>query len=260
MPKSIFSPLRPPFQAYLHWIYNSSVDDRLRWIQENMTPDPQARLLDCGCRDGEGTMIIAERIGTRNVSGLDYTYRVLKQSRDRGITVLCSNLNNPIPIKSNTYDAIYAINLVEHLIDPALFIQEIYRILRPGGYFLLDTPNLASWHNVFALLIGRQPFSGPNLTNMEDAELTVVRELHRNAHGLPKDGPLPEHGEQELTRHIVVIAYRSMLDLVRAKGFQIQIARGFGYYPLPPFLARLFERIDPAHAHHICLRLVKPAR
>ena len=118
--------------------------------------------------------------------------------------------------------------------------------------------NLASWHNIFALLIGRQPFSGPNITNMEDAEVAIVRELHRSDHGLPEEGIQAEPGEPELTRHIVVIAYRSLVELVQRQGFRIESKRGFGYYPFPPLLARGLQRLDPAHAHHTCIKAVKP--
>jgi SAM-dependent methyltransferase len=251
--------LRRSLQSYLQWIYEVSRDARLHYLEQQIDVDSTAHLLDCGCREGEGSLVIAAQAGTRHISGIDYTFSVLKQAHLHGIIAICADLNVPIPLKSGTYDVIYASNLIEHLVDPALFIAEAYRMLRPGGYLVVDTPNLASWHNIFALLIGRQPFSGPNLTNMEDAEVAIVRELHRTDHGLPEEGPSLEHGEQELTRHIVVVAYHSLLDLLRTKGFHILSARGFGYYPLPPLLARLFERIDPAHAHHTCVKAVRPA-
>lgn len=223
-----------------------------------MEKNSEAHLLDCGCREGEDTLLVADWAGTKYVTGLDYTLHVLTQANQRGILPVCCDLNRAMPLKSNTYDAVYASNLIEHLVDPNLFIGEVYRVLRPGGYVLLDTPNLASWHNIFALLIGRQPFSGPNITNMEDGEVAIVREIHRSDHGLPEKGVLAEHGEQELTRHIVVIAYRSLLDLVRRWGFHIESARGFGYYPFPPLLGRGLQRLDPAHAHHVCIKAIKP--
>jgi SAM-dependent methyltransferase len=39
--------------------------------------------------------------------------------------------------------------------DPA--IEEMARLTRPGGYVLISLPNLASWHNRLALLLGYQP-------------------------------------------------------------------------------------------------------
>jgi hypothetical protein len=38
----------------------------------------------------------------------------------------------------------------------------------------------------------------------------------------------------------------------------VEHALGFGYYPLPPGLARLASRVDPAHAHHMVVKARKP--
>jgi SAM-dependent methyltransferase len=150
-----------------------------------------------------------------------------------------------------------ATDVIEHLINPSVFVKEMYRVLKPGGYMILDTPNLASWHNIFALLIGIQPFSGPNITTMEDSDLGLVRQMHRVTHGLKEEGDFHEHGELELTRHILVIAYKSLINLLKRSGFIIEKEYGFGYYPLPPFLAHLFQRFDIRHAHHLVIKTRK---
>ena len=147
--------------------------------------------------------------------------------------------------------------VVDDEVDWLSPLAEMYRVLRPGGYAMLATPNLASWHNIFALLIGLQPFSGPNVTTMLDAELAMVKRMHRRAYGLPADGPIDDPSEPEGLRHIVVIAYRSLLRLMAGAGFRVEYARGFGYYPLPPLLARPMARIDPWHAHHLVVKVRK---
>jgi len=252
--------IRNWLKRYLTAIYASSSKER-RMVQENaVTHDPQARILDLGCREGDGTIRMGARAGSQYLYGVDYNSRVLKLAAEKGITTLLADLNRSIPLCDNSFDIIIASDVLEHLVEPFIFTAEMYRVLRPGGYMILDTPNLASWHNIFALLIGLQPFSGPNITNMEDGELGVVRDMHRTDHGLAVDGDVQIPKEKDVNRHIVVIAYRSLVNLIKRQGFMIVEARGFGYYPFPGMLARIFQQINPAHSHHAYIKAVKPPR
>jgi ubiquinone/menaquinone biosynthesis C-methylase UbiE len=250
--------IRKLLKNYFTYIYNRERTER-RAVQENlMEHNPRAVVLDCGCREGDYTIRMTRGVGSPHLIGLDYTASVLKLAAQKGITPLRADLNKNIPLTCGSVDVILASDVLEHLVNPALFVSEMFRVLRPGGYLILDTPNLASWHNIFALLVGVQPFSGPNITNMEDAEIGLVREMHRSDHGLPEQGENIEQPEQELTRHIVVVAYRSLVNLVKRTGFKITLVRGFGYYPFPPFIARWMQRLDPAHSHHVLVKAVKP--
>lgn len=230
-----------------------------RFAQEQLfLPDPGARLLDCGCREGDGTLRASRGIHTNNLIGIDYNSQVLAIAKKRGIATIQADLNRSIPLRSNSIDIILASDVLEHLTDPFIFTGEIFRALKPGGFLILDTPNLASWHNIFALFIGIQPFSGPNITTMNDADIQLVREMHRIDHHLTEEEPDQRINEQELNRHIVVIAYRSLVKLMERWGFSIQYIRGFGYYPFPPLMGRFFQRIDPSHSHHVLLKAIKP--
>lgn len=54
--------------------------------------------------------------------------------------------------------------VIEHLFDTDNFVSESFRILKPGGYTIVSTVNLASWHNIFALILGYQPFDFANIS------------------------------------------------------------------------------------------------
>lgn len=225
--------------------------------QMMMELNPQARLLDCGCREGDNTLELAKQVGTRCILGLDYNSAALVQAAKRDILPLRGNLNHSIPLEDNSVDVIVASDVLEHLVNPYVFVGEIHRVLRPGGYLVLDTPNLASWHNIFALLIGVQPFSGPNITTMRDADFEMVRRMHRSVCNLAEEVEDTDHSDQELTRHIVVVAYASLVKLLKRWGFLIEQVRGFGYYPLPVPLARAFQRLDIRHTHHVLIKARK---
>jgi SAM-dependent methyltransferase len=249
---------RDALLGYLEYIYRDTVAKKLEAQKDCLEWDPAATYLDCGCRAGRKTAKLAELVGTQTVLGSDLNLRVLREAKKRGLSAVRMDFNCSLPLQSNSVDVITALDVLEHLLETYTFVAELYRVLVPGGYMVIATPNLASWHNIFALLLGLQPFSGPNITSMRDADLDIVRRMHRRDHGLSKEGEYVDTGERELDRHIVVVACKSLVKLLRQTGFIVESVRGFGYDPLPPMLSGLFCRLDVRHAHHLVIRARKP--
>jgi len=245
--------------TYLDRIYQGTVRERYRGQIACLERDAHAVLLDVGCHTGVNTMRLAGAVGTHRVLGLERRPAPLQEAEAAGVHCLVGDANTTLPFASTSLDVVTAMDVLEHLVDPARLVHEIYRVLRPGGYCVLATPNLASWHNIFALVLGFQPFSGPNLTTMLDADMAIVRRMHRQAYGLADDAEGAASTESDLHRHIVVVAYRALLRLLTQAGFTIERARGYGYYPFPSPIGRLLARLDPAHSHHIVVKGRKPA-
>ncbi len=51
-----------------------------------------------------------------------------------------------LPIEDGTVDAVTSFSLIEHTHSPHLVVDEMYRILRPGGYVLLSVPFIHPYH------------------------------------------------------------------------------------------------------------------
>lgn len=51
-----------------------------------------------------------------------------------------------MPFEDKSFDAVLAINLLEHVEDPFTAMKEIYRVLKPGGYAYFDTPFIFYYH------------------------------------------------------------------------------------------------------------------
>jgi SAM-dependent methyltransferase len=61
-----------------------------------------------------------------------------------------------IPYSSNTFDMVFANNVMEHVQNPKIAFKEIYRVLKPNGIFVAKTPN--KWHYV-AMIAKMTPYS-----------------------------------------------------------------------------------------------------
>lgn len=246
-------------RSYLDYIYRDTVRLRFQAQMDSLNGLKATRFLDCGCHAGYNTLNAAERLKPDLTIGIEYGGSFISQARQRGIEVIQGDLNRPIPLPADSIDVVTAYDVLEHLVETWTFITELYRILVPGGYLVLDSPNLASWHNVFALVLGIQPFSGPNLISLAESDLSLVQSMHRKDHGLSNDDKVVIRGSDcRLHRHLVVAAYRSLIKVLEQAGFMMEATWGFGYYPLPPPLAHIISKLDPSHAHHYIIRARKP--
>jgi SAM-dependent methyltransferase len=53
-----------------------------------------------------------------------------------------------LPFEDSAFDAVYAGEIIEHLPDPRAGLTEWLRVLKPGGVFIMSTPNLHRLMNV----------------------------------------------------------------------------------------------------------------
>ena len=130
------------------------------------------------------------------------------------------------PFEDNYFDTVTALELIEHLFDPDHFLDEVYRVLRPDGIFVLSTPNLASIHNRIALLFGYQPFSVMVSLN------NSVGHLSFNPGGAAPD-------------HIRFFTLRSLKELLKIHKFEIMEVKGScAMLPEDMKFKRLFRAVD----------------
>ena len=116
----------------------------------------RGRLLDVAAGSGIAAGILQDR--GWEVSALDISEELVSQIRDRGIEARVHDLSSrPLPFEDQTFEAVFAGEIIEHLVDTSGFLEQLRRVLRPGGVLVLTTPNLASIENRLRLLFGRYP-------------------------------------------------------------------------------------------------------
>jgi 2-polyprenyl-3-methyl-5-hydroxy-6-metoxy-1,4-benzoquinol methylase len=70
-----------------------------------------------------------------------------------GVTWLQADLNGPVPLPAESFDAIVSAEVIEHLENPRAVFREFNRLLRPRGYLLLTTPNQESLRSLASLAV-----------------------------------------------------------------------------------------------------------
>ena len=76
---------------------------------------------------------------------------------DPRVSVLEIDAENMPESEYGKYDAVIMVAIIEHLIDPLRAMQTIRKLLKPGGFVYIDTPNMAKYPQRMRLLLGRFP-------------------------------------------------------------------------------------------------------
>ena len=238
-------------KKYFSYLYESTAKKSGISAESLLEHDENARLLDCGCWDGSNTKKFGSIVGTASLYGIEFNKLKAKEAASKGIKVKIADLNKRLLYRNDSFDVAIAYHVIEHLVNVRLFVSELHRVLKKGGYAIIGTPNLASWHNIFALLIGLQPFSGPTIKPDYESDLRLVKELNK------KRMKRVFSKETESLEHVKVMTTKALIGLLKDFKFKIENVKGFGYYPMPPFIANVLSNIDPYHSHYIIVKARK---
>ena len=100
-------------------------------------------VLDVGCGGGLFLRLMAER-GYR-VAGLDLSIDAAAVAwRHYGVPVVCAILSES-PIAAESCAAVTMFHVLEHLHDPARYIDSARALLKPGGRLIVQVPNASCW-------------------------------------------------------------------------------------------------------------------
>lgn len=98
---------------------------------------------------GAGSNPVSQYIPRKESITLDFNL-------DSNPDIVC-NLNSGIPLKNNVIDIVIATEVVEHIYYSKKLFDEIYRVLKSGGYLILSSPNVCSILYRIFWLFGRVP-------------------------------------------------------------------------------------------------------
>lgn len=202
-----------------------------------MKENSKAKLLDLGCMDGRFTTKIAESAGADKVYGLEIDNDYVKKAKKIGITVRKADLNKRFPFPNGMFDMVSANQVLEHIWNTDNFFREVNRTLKKGGYAVISTPNLSSFHSMFFILLGQQT----PVIHMTDRQV----------------GNFLKGVKVECPGHYKAFNIPVLKDLGEHYGFEVEEIKGFGFYFLPLFIQKLLSKIMGRYAVFITMRIRK---
>jgi SAM-dependent methyltransferase len=110
------------------------------------------QVLDVGCGTGGGVRALAKRFPqVRRVVGVDISHTMIEEARARTAAVSNARLEfhvadaHQLPFADDSFDAVYSLRVFEIIADPRRALEEIVRVLRPGGRLLVNCPDIDTW-------------------------------------------------------------------------------------------------------------------
>ncbi len=117
-----------------------------RLLSRQLTIDKSLRLLDLGCGDG-ALLRVARDLGVENLEGVDLSPEMVAKTRAVGFSVELEDALSFLAAQpDNSFDVVCAFDVLEHLDHEKLsgVCENVLRILKSGGTFLIHVPNGAS--------------------------------------------------------------------------------------------------------------------
>jgi len=111
------------------------------------------RVLDLG--SGSGFYADLLKKYSDHITTADILQTNVEQCLKKGYKAVHCDLEKPLAFKSEEFDFINCLELIEHLNDPFSFIKEVRRIIKPGGYLLISTANKCSPEGLKGKLVQR---------------------------------------------------------------------------------------------------------
>ena len=104
--------------------------------------------LDAGCAAGAMAIELA-KAGVKRVDAVDFSSTALRFAEENArrhrvadrIRFFQGNVERLEAVPEKTYDVVVAADVIEHLTRPQAFVAEMWRVCRPGGHLLVETPN-----------------------------------------------------------------------------------------------------------------------
>ena len=206
--------LNPVRLAYIR----DMVDQHWALDEHSRTPLAGKTALDVGC----GAGLLAEplaRLGAA-VTAVDAAPELIAAAKDHaaGQGLAIDYRATPVEEVQGRFDLVTSMEVIEHVADPAAFVQALARRLAPGGLLILSTPNATAWSRLLTITIAEgigavpkgthdfEKFIGPDRMKilLTDAGLTCI-----DVEGIAWSPTRGLHLSEDLRLNYLVAATRS---------------------------------------------------
>ena len=163
--------LNPVRLAYIR----DRIDQHWSLDETGFKPLEGKQALDVGC----GAGLLAEplaRLGAK-VTAIDAAPELIAAAQDhaRGQQLEIDYRAAAVEEIEGKFDLVTALEVIEHVADPAAFLKAIAALLAPGGLLILSTPNRTAWSRLMMITIGEGLGEIPRGTHDFDAFIAPDR-------------------------------------------------------------------------------------
>ncbi len=156
-----------------------NLDANLRFLEQTGVLTPSAEILEIG--SGTGALLHELRQRKLRAQGVELREAFIAQARAWYGDLPISHVTGlALPFRDRSFDVVMSFDVFEHISDSDAHLREVARVLKPGGSYVLQTPN--RWMNVVFETIRWRSF-------------TAWREEHCSLHTLAElEARLRRHG------------------------------------------------------------------
>ncbi len=114
---------------------------RATWAEMTSTSALKSpSVLDVGCANGSMLSQLPDGVYK---AGIDVSEVLLAMAKSKGVDAYCVDVDTQrLPFPDQTFDLVTATDVIEHVLHTDHLINEINRVLKPGGVFLAGIPNI----------------------------------------------------------------------------------------------------------------------
>jgi SAM-dependent methyltransferase len=135
-------------------------------IEYAVTSYAKGRLLDIGCGNKPYEKAFKGKI-------TEYIGCDIVQSDMSKVDIICEAYD--IPLSNDSFDTIFSTQVIEHINDHRSLIKEAFRLLKPGGYFIVSGPMYWPIHEVPHDYFRFTKYGFNYLLKSEGFEITEIR-------------------------------------------------------------------------------------
>ncbi len=130
-------------------------------------------VLDIGCGEGYGVKMLSA--DAKRIVGIDVSLDTIENAKKKypaaniAFQLINQNENGRLPFTDKSFDIVVSFQVIEHVDNVDVYLQEISRVLKKGGVFYLATPNAQS-----RLLSFQNPWNKHHLKEYTQKDLTNI--------------------------------------------------------------------------------------
>jgi ubiquinone/menaquinone biosynthesis C-methylase UbiE len=97
------------------------------------------KILDVGCANGTHTYFLSQVFSESTFTGIDIYQPAIKAARKKYPFIRFGVADaHRLPFKNNYFGVLVCLETLEHLVDPSKALEEMKRVIKPGGYLILE--------------------------------------------------------------------------------------------------------------------------